>query len=144
MKSALITLMIPVATLSIAVAQTTDTSNTTERAQPSEQQSPWSSASERGRLGNQRIQAEAELRAREEQRRLEEAEQARLQAEQAASGSDGQRAPVSRPVVTETGGSDDISRTLEQLRTLGELKDDGYITEEEFRRIKQKILDDRI
>ena len=144
MKVVLITLMVFVATVSMALAQTTDTGDAAERAQASEQQSPWSSASERARLGNQRIQAEAEMRAREEQQRLEEAERARLEAEQVASESEGKRAPVSAPVMAAPESSDDIARTLEQLRSLGELKDDGYITDEEFRRIKQKILDDRI
>ena len=37
----------------------------------------------------------------------------------------------------------EISRTLEQLRELGELKDAGYLTDEEFQRIKQRILDRR-
>ena len=37
----------------------------------------------------------------------------------------------------------DMYRMLEQLKLLGELKDDGYISEEEFRRIKQRILDDQ-
>jgi len=37
----------------------------------------------------------------------------------------------------------EISRTLEQLRELGELKDAGYLTDEEFEHIKQRILDRR-
>ena len=49
-----------------------------------------------------------------------------------------------KPDATEAAGSNDMYRTLEQLRLLGELKDDGYITEEEFRKIKQKILDSRL
>jgi len=53
-------------------------------------------------------------------------------------------APRSELKPTDAGSSRDMSRTLEQLRSLGELKDDGYITEEEFRKIKQKILDSRI
>ena len=105
MKFILRTLMIYVAGLSIALAQTTDIADQAENA----------TVSERERLGNQRIQIEAEMRAREEQRRIEEA-----------------------------GSRVDMTRTLEQLRLLGELKDDGYITEEEFRKIKQKILDSRL
>jgi hypothetical protein len=42
---------------------------------------------------------------------------------------------------TTPGGNVDLSRTLEQLRTLGELRDAGYVTAEEFERIKRKILD---
>ena len=105
MKFILRTLMIYVAGLSIALAQTTDIADQAENA----------TVSERERLGNQRIQIEAEMRAREEQRRIEEA-----------------------------GSRVDMTRTLEQLRLLGELKDDGYVTEEEFRKIKQKILDSRL
>jgi len=30
---------------------------------------------------------------------------------------------------------------VEQLRALGQLKDDGILTEEEFQRLKRKILD---
>ena len=105
MNSILRTLMIYGAGLSIALAQTTGIADQAENA----------TVSERERLGNQRIQIEAEMRAREEQRRIEEA-----------------------------GSRVDMTRTLEQLRMLGELKDDGYITEDEFRKIKQKILDSRL
>lgn len=38
---------------------------------------------------------------------------------------------------------DRISRALEQLRELGELRDAGYVTDEEFERIKTRILDSR-
>ena len=134
MKFILRTLMIYVAGLSIALAQTTGIADQTENA----------TVSERERLGNQRIQIEAEMRAREEQRRLEEAEQARLRAEQAAARSEMAAAQNAKPDATEAAGSNDMYRTLEQLRLLGELKDDGYITEEEFRKIKQKILDSRL
>ena len=135
MKFILRTLMIYVAGLSIALAQTTGIADQTENA----------TVSERERLGNQRIQIEAEMRAREEQRRLEEAEQARLRAAEAAKRSEvAAIAPGSMPGATEAGSRVDMSRTLEQLRMLGELKDDGYVTEEEFRKIKQKILDSRL
>ena len=135
MKSILRTLMIYVAGLSIALAQTTGIADQAESA----------TVSERERLGNQRIQVEAEMRAREEQRRLEEAEQARLRAAEAAKRSEvATIAPGSMPGTTAAGSRVDMSRTLEQLRMLGELKDDGYVTEEEFRKIKQKILDSRL
>ena len=134
MKFILRTLMIYVAGLSIALAQTTGIADQAENA----------AASERERLGNQRIQIEAEMRAREEQRRLEEAEQARVRAEQAAARSEMAAAQNAKPDAAEVAGSNDMYRTLEQLRLLGELKDDGYITEEEFGRIKQKILDSRL
>ena len=135
MKLVLKTLMIYVAGLSMSLAQTTGIADQAENA----------TVSERERLGNQRIQIEAEMRAREEQRRLEEAEQARLRAAEAAKRSEVAAIPPgSMPGATAAGSSVDMSRTLEQLRMLGELKDDGYITEEEFRKIKQKILDSRL
>ena len=34
-----------------------------------------------------------------------------------------------------------MNKVLEQLRTLGELRDAGYVTNDEFERIKTKILD---
>ena len=34
-----------------------------------------------------------------------------------------------------------MSRALEQLRELGALRDAGYLTEQEFEQLKQKILD---
>ena len=135
MKSILRTLMIYVAGLSIALAQTTGIADQAENA----------TVSERERLGNQRIQIEAEMRAREEQRRLEEAEQARLRAAEAAQRSEiAATTPDAILGASAAGGRVDMSRTLEQLRMLGELKDDGYITEDEFRKIKQKILDNRL
>jgi hypothetical protein len=123
--------MLYVAALSMALAQTTGAEDST--------------VSERERLGNQRIQIEAEMRAREEQRRLEEAELARLQAEEAALRREAAAtAPVATPGASKADDRVDMSRTLEQLRMLGELQDDGYITEEEFGRIKKKILDSRL
>lgn len=113
-------------------------------------------ASERSRLANQRIQAEAERHAREEEERQRQAEaQARMQAEAAAAMAPqtrAQSAPAAgpapdpapaaevRPVNSKAAGAD-VSRVLEQLRTLGELKEAGYVTEQEFDRIKRRILD---
>ena len=135
MKFILRTLMIYVAGLSMALAQTTGIADQADNA----------TVSERERLGNQRIQIEAEMRAREEQRRVEEVEQARLRAQEAALRSEAAAiATGSTPGATGVRSSVDITRTLEQLRMLGELKDDGYITAEEFRKIKQKILDSRL
>jgi len=181
MKLILKTLIIYLVAIPLALAQTSDSGAGTE-SYP---------GSERARLGNERIQAEIELRAREEQRRLEEEAQARLRAEEAAARSamaatqnprpemaaSGETAatqnprpevPASsetastqnsrpemaasremaatqnpKPEPTEAADSDDIYRTLEQLRMLGELKDDGYISDEEFQRIKRRILDDQ-
>lgn len=133
MKFGLKTLVIYMAALSVALAQTNDIADETEQSQAYDEQKARSVESERGRLANQRIQAETEIRAREDQQRLEEAERDRLRTQEEAIKSKEAIAP-----------SSDISRTLKQLRSLGELKDDGYITEEEFRRIKQKILDSQI
>ncbi len=105
-------------------------------------------AAERARLAEQRIQAEAA-------RRLED-EQASVPAASAAAEPALERAPApsvaaapraareqpaepSRTVSPETPA--DLSLALEQLRTLGELKDSGYVDDEEFERIKQRILD---
>lgn len=121
-------------------------------------------AAERARIANQRSLAEAEQRAREEQERLEKAAaQARVQQEMVArskrqavaqenfeSSQPGQVVPAQSAAadkeasnrgdaVADTG----ISRSLEQLRTLGELKDAGYITADEFERIKKRIFDSR-
>jgi len=142
MKHYLTTLIICIVAPSMAVAQTNDIEDGTERSPTYDEQKTWSFASERERLGNQRIQTETEIRALEEQRRLEEAEQERLRAENEAISNKVASAPGSEPRPSESGSSVDMSRTLEQLRALGELKDDGYITEEEFKNIKQKILGD--
>lgn len=113
-------------------------------------------AAERARLANQRIEAEA--RAREEQER-----QARLAAErelnaapqQAAppavvetqdvtaepSVPSAQAAPVGAAPAEATKPAANVDRMLEQIRTLGELRDAGYVTDEEFERIKRRILD---
>lgn len=144
MKLGLKTLIIYVAALSMAPAQTTDIADGAERFQTNNDQEPQSLESERERLGNQRIQIEAETRAREERRRLEEAEQERLRAQEEAITSEEAIAPGSESRPTEADSSSDMSRTLEHLRSLGELKDDGYITDEEFRKIKRKILDNQI
>ena len=125
-------------------------------AQTGDATSTQSVESERSRLGMQRIQTEAEIKAREEQQRLEEeqrkarqeqwrleqAERERAQAE--AMQSQAAIVPSTQPPPTAKAESKDMSKTLEQLRTLGELKDDGYITDEEFQKIKQRILDSQL
>ena len=141
-------LIIYMAAHSLALAQVVDA---TEENQAKDEPDPQTFYSERARLGNQRTQTEAEVKAREERLRFEEAERQRLQLEQAererqrAQESAGRREEsVNQSSVTTPGDADrslDLSRTLEQLRTLGELKDDGYITEEEFSKIKRRILD---
>lgn len=108
-----------------------------------DESSVGSAESERQRLGNERIQMEADRRAREEQQRLDAEEEARLRAQEDALAKKESVAldPQSKP--SQARVDSDISQMLEQLRTLGELKDDGYITEDEFRKIKQRILDDQ-
>lgn len=124
-------------------------------------QSP-DAAAERARLANQRIQAEAERRAREE---LESQNQTSALARQPAPASalpgsspatdepvepvrTGQPAPAAEAVHASSPPrpgpaveDERTSRALEQLRDLGELKDAGYLTEEEFRRIKTRIIE---
>ncbi len=39
------------------------------------------------------------------------------------------------------GGNPDVPDLLEQLRSLGELRDAGYVTDAEFEEIKRRILD---
>lgn len=112
-------------------------------------------ADERARLANQRIEAEA--RAREEQER-----QARLAAERAegktsptpapppggesrgvesdAAAPPASIAPAAAPRASAT-SQGELDRLLEQIRTLGELRDAGYVTDQEFERIKTRILD---
>jgi len=114
-------------------------------------------AAERARIANQRIQAESERRAEEEEERLRQAETpagaavettAETRAVQPSPPSASEprpaasTAPVSevRPARSTAPGAD-MERVLEQLRELGGLKDAGYVTDEEFERIKQRILE---
>ena len=118
-------------------------------------------AAERARLANERIRLEAQRRAEEERRRQQVEEQAQEQTREAAAmdataaaGSasdqpDTKARSVSAPGAPRTAappraaGDDRISRALEQLRELGELRDAGYVTEEEFERIKARIIERR-
>ena len=123
-------------------------------------------AAERARIANQRIQAEAQRQAEEEEKRQEElarreaeyarreVELAQLEARQAAAIAEQQKqrlaqveqppvqaTPAARTVAAAPTSRADMNKVLEQLQTLGELKDAGYVTEAEFERIKKKILD---
>ncbi len=123
-------------------------------------------ATERARIANQRIQAEAQRQAEEEEKRQQEiarqeAENARrqveleqLEARQAAAAAEQQKqqlaqvdrppveaTPTGRTVATVPASRAEMNKVLEQLRTLGELKDAGYVTADEFERIKKKIID---
>jgi hypothetical protein len=97
-------------------------------------------AAERARLGNERI--EAERRAREE---LEQQEQAPPPSGQVAAATTATSpAPAKAAPAAPQRPLTDAERTeqgLGQLRELGKLKDAGYLTEAEFQRVKQKILD---
>ena len=93
-------------------------------------------AAERARLGNERI--EAERRAREEQEQQNQALQPAVSATP-RSQPQGEASPAGpRRPPAET---DRTERGLQQLRELGKLKDAGYLTDAEFQRIKQQILD---
>lgn len=99
-------------------------------------------AAERARLGNERIQAEAERRAQEELELRNRASDAAPKAQAARTGpaqapTEDRPARPPRPAVD----ADRTERALEQLGALGKLKDAGYLTDDEFQRIKQRILD---
>jgi len=104
-------------------------------------QSP-DAAAERARLGNERIQAEAEWRAKEEppaqvQAADPAAAPATARSQPTPTQAEARPAPARQPTVDD----DRTERALEQLRELGELRDSGYVTDAEFQRIKQRILD---
>jgi hypothetical protein len=105
-------------------------------------QSP-DAAAERARLANERIQAEAERQAREAA--AESSNQAAVPVAATGSTQAGSRpsqpegnAAQTRPAPVD---ADRTDRGLRQLRELGKLKDAGYLTDPEFTRIKQQILD---
>lgn len=118
--------------------------------QPVAAQDPSTAAAERARLANQRIEAEARRRA-EEERALQEAESlettepaAAVAASQIPAVSGTAATPAPSPGAASRSASGEraeLSLVLEQLRTLGELKDAGYVDDEEFERIKQRIID---
>lgn len=89
-------------------------------------------AAERARIANQRIQVEQERRVREEEERRAREEEERRAREEAEQRSEAAAEPADRI---------EMSRALEQLRELGALRDAGYVTEEEFERLKKKIID---
>ena len=116
-------------------------------------------ATERSRVAEERIRVEAERFAQEEEQRAAaeaeplgavDPEQALVQAE--AEQQDlvqpqldviAATAPTEEPASLDDGkpGSLGMSLMLEQLNALGQLRDSGYVTEAEFERIKQRILD---
>jgi hypothetical protein len=92
-------------------------------------------AAERANLANTRIRAEEELRARAEAEQAEKLSKVQVEASP-------ENSPV-KPAEPETPAASriEMSHALEQLRELGALKDAGYLTDEEFRLLKEKILD---
>ena len=107
-------------------------------------------ADERARLANARIQIEEERRARAEAERLsQQASETAVSDPEEASAAvipDEEAAEVAIPdtsAVVSDAATDrmEMSRALEQLRELGSLRDAGYLTEQEFEQLKQKILD---
>ena len=96
-------------------------------------------ADQRARLANQRIQIEQERRAREEAEQLRETASEPAIADEATRES---AVPDSDDVASNVSIERmEMSRALEQLRELGALRDAGYVTEEEFEKLKKKILD---
>jgi hypothetical protein len=104
-------------------------------------------AAERARLGNERIQAEAERVAREELERQNQAAAASSAPPSMAPNAAGTAptrpppAGASAPPPRPPAAADRTAQGMDQLRELGRLKDAGYLTEAEFQRVKQKILD---
>jgi len=112
-------------------------------------------SAERSRVADERIRVEAERIAQEEKRRAAaEAERLRaLEAEQAEVEQQDIVQPQSDVVPATMATSATASRSdgetgrlgmslmLEHLSVLGQLRDSGYVTEAEFERIKQRILD---
>jgi len=143
MKSKLAIVLIWTIGTASAIAQTDDSAPGAARSPTYEEQQAGSIEAERQRLGNARIQQDMELRALEEERRLEEAQQESLRAQEEAAASTEANAPNLKSKPSGERGSSDMSQMLEQLRTLGELKDSGYITDKEFKELKQEILDNR-
>lgn len=98
-------------------------------------------AAERAKLANQRIRVEADQKAREEEERQRAAaEQALPQGEAVQSQQEPRSDPATLPAAPATADRTDMYRVLEQLRELGELRDAGYVTEEEFQELKQAII----
>ncbi|MEO0972050.1 MAG: SHOCT domain-containing protein [Pseudomonadota bacterium] len=109
-------------------------------------------AAERARIANERIRRDMELRTRAEDPAPAPTPSTPASLPLAAT----RPAPVAEaPVVTPSGTSStgsiapapatameagSYSQTLEQLRVLGQLRDAGYLTDDEFTRIKTRII----
>ncbi|MEM7431890.1 MAG: SHOCT domain-containing protein [Pseudomonadota bacterium] len=108
-------------------------------------------AAERGKIANQRIAIDAERQAEIEEKRRQ-AEAQRLQQQQAAAAGPAESSaaapgsPVAAPQPARTAAPPDranMQRILQLLRELGELKDAGYVTDEEFELLKEDIINSR-
>jgi 3-oxoacyl-ACP reductase-like protein len=98
-------------------------------------------AAERARLANERIEAEAERRAREEQEQQNRAA-APVAPVPASAPSRAPAGPAGPAAPTGPATAADLTaQGLEQLRELVKMKEAGNLTDAEFQRIKQKILD---
>ena len=91
-----------------------------------------STADQRAKLANQRIQVEADQKAKEEKAKEEE----RLEKE----ATDRESVTNATPKTDRAVDRSDLYRVLEQLRELGELKDAGYLSDEEFQELKEAII----
>lgn len=119
-------------------------------------------AAERSRVANERIRIEAERIAAEEKRLAEAAAieaqgQTAPDADRASPQAAVERQNIEPPkadvpvaeaapsaMAPQSDGQTDrlgMSRMLEHLRVLGQLRDSGYVTDAEFERIKERILD---
>ncbi|MDJ0701624.1 MAG: SHOCT domain-containing protein [Woeseiaceae bacterium] len=118
-------------------------------------------ASERSRVADERIRIEAERMAQEEKRRAEEGADAErlstLEAQKTEAPPEVEPQDIIQPqpdvipatvATSETAphsggetGRLGMSLMLEHLNVLGQLRDSGYVTEAEFERIKQRILE---
>lgn len=112
---------------------------------------------ERSRVANERIRVEAERIAQEEKRRAEAAAEAERLRSLEAEKTEVERQDLAQPesdvtpatiATSATASRSDgetsrlgMSLMLEHLNALGQLRDSGYVTEAEFERIKQRILD---
>ncbi len=124
MKISVIALSLWLATAQLAFAQASDP------------------GAERARIANERILAEAERREREE--REAEAAAARAAASAAPTPAPTQPAPAATSVppaqLSPAPAPMDMQQVLEQLKSLGELRDAGYLSEAEFSELKRRIL----
>lgn len=101
-------------------------------------------AKSRAEIANQRIQAEVETRRRakvEAQAVDQEAQDQQTTTSEVSTAAARQVSTVAPQAAASPKSRADMSLTLQQLRSLGQLRDAGYVTADEFERIKQRIMD---